>query len=88
MATVTTGLPPGPRIPRAFQTLGFITNPLRFLEQTRRRYGDLVTFSTAFDQRFVMVFDPGLLKQVFQGSPEQLRAGEANALLGPALGQQ
>ena len=33
-----------------------------------------------------MVFDPGWSKQVFRGSPEQLRAGEANALLGPVLG--
>jgi len=69
-------LPPGPRLPRAVQTAGFIFTPIRWIEANRRRYGDMVTFSTAFDQRFVMVFDPALLKQVFQGSPEQLRAGD------------
>ena len=35
-----------------------------------------------------MVFDPALVKQVFQGSNEQLHAGEANALLGPVLGER
>ena len=30
-----------------------------------------------------MVFDPALVKQLFQGSNAQLHAGEANALLGP-----
>src|SRR4051794_7674050 len=54
----------------------------------RRRYGDAVTFSTAFDPGFVMVFDPELVKQVFQGPHDQLHAGEANALLGPILGQR
>ena len=33
-----------------------------------------------------MVFDPDVVKQVFRGPPEQLRAGEANAPLGPVLG--
>ena len=28
------------------------------------------------------------MKQVFRGSPEQLRAGEANAPLGPVLGER
>src|ERR687886_515206 len=44
--------------------------------------------STLFDSRFVMVFEPEIVKQVFQGPPEQLRAGEANALLGPILGER
>jgi cytochrome P450 len=58
----------------------------RFLEACRRRYGDAVTFGTLFDNQFVMVFDPGLVKQVFQGSPQRLHAGEANAMLGPIVG--
>ncbi len=60
----------------------------RFLESCRRRYGNAVTFSTLFDSRFVMVFDPALVKQVFQGAPRRLHAGEANALLGPVLGER
>jgi cytochrome P450 len=81
-------LPPGPRLPRVVQTLGFIFGGPRFLEACRRRYGGAVTFRTVFDSRFVIVFDPQLVKQVFQGSNEQLHAGEANGLLGPILGRR
>jgi cytochrome P450 len=80
-------MPPGPRVPRSIQTLGFILGGSRYLEFCRRRYGGAVTMSTLFDQGFVMVFDPALVKQVFQGSGEQLHAGEANALLGPIVGE-
>jgi cytochrome P450 len=83
-----TSLPPGPRLPRIVQTLGFLFGGVRFLEACRRRYGDAVTMSTLFDNSFVMVFDPELIKQVFQGSARQLHAGEANALLGPILGRR
>lgn len=81
-------MPPGPKLPKLLQTLGFMFAGRRLLDATRRRYGDVVTMSTAFDARFVMVFDPELLKQVFRAPPEQLRAGEANALLGAMLGER
>jgi cytochrome P450 len=81
-------LPPGPKLPKLVQTLGFMFAGRRFLDATRRRYGDVVTMSTAFDPKFVMVFDPDLLKKVFQAPPDRLRAGEANALLGPMLGER
>jgi cytochrome P450 family 135 len=81
-------LPPGPRLPRVVQTAGFMLGGARFLEACRRRYGSAVTFSTLFDSRFVILFEPELVKEVFQGSADQLHAGEANALLGPVLGQR
>ena len=81
-------MPPGPTIPRFLQTLGFILVPARFIDACRRRYGDIVTFSSLFDSGFVMVFEPDLVKQVFRGSPEVLRAGEANAVLGPVVGDR
>jgi cytochrome P450 len=68
------------------QTLGFLFANRRFLDACRHRYGDIVTFQTLFDSKFVMVFEPELVKQVFRGRPEHLRAGEANALLEPILG--
>src|SRR3954466_12433950 len=81
-------LPPGPKLPKLVQTLGFMFAGSRFLDACRKRYGDVVTMSTAFDSRFVMVFDPDLLKTAFQPPPARLRAGEANALLGQVLGQR
>jgi cytochrome P450 len=88
MADATTSLPPGPRLPRWLQTVGFLFFNVRFIDGSRRRYGDLVTFGTLFDSRFVMVFEPELVKQLFRGSPHQLRAGEANAVLGPVVGER
>jgi cytochrome P450 len=88
MATGTAQLPPGPPLPRIVQTAGFIFGGPRFLDACRRRYGDAVTFSTVFDSKFVILFDPALVKELFRGSNEQLHAGEANALLGPVLGQR
>jgi cytochrome P450 len=88
MEASVASLPPGPRLPRLLQTLGFIFTPIRWIEANRRRYGDMVTFSTAFDSGFVMVFEPDLIKRVFQASPEQLRAGEANVVLEPVLGRR
>jgi cytochrome P450 len=81
-------MPPGPPLPRWLQTLAFIFTPVRFIEACRRRYGDLVTLRTLMDPGFVMVFDPELVKQVFRGPPERLRAGEANAVLGPVVGER
>ncbi|HZI91701.1 MAG TPA: cytochrome P450 [Thermoleophilaceae bacterium] len=85
---VDAALPPGPRLPRWVQTLGFILAPVPWIEANRRRYGDVVTFRSLFDPGFVMVFDSELVKQVFRGSPERLRAGEANAVLGPVVGER
>jgi cytochrome P450 len=75
-------------MPRLLQTAGFILGGARFLEACRRRYGNVVTFRTIFDSSFVMLFDPADIKQLFQGSPYRLHAGEANALLGPVLGER
>src|SRR5215212_1506581 len=83
---VSSSLPPGPRVPRWLQTAGFIFQSARWVDANRRRYGDMVTFRTLFDPCFVMVFDPDLVKQVFRGKPNRLRAGEANAVLGPVVG--
>ncbi|HKN92945.1 MAG TPA: cytochrome P450 [Thermoleophilaceae bacterium] len=82
------GAPPGPRLPRFVQTAFFLFGPRRFIARMHRRYGPLVQLGTAFDPNFVMVFDPALVKEVFRAPPDRLRAGEANAVLGPALGMR
>ena len=48
----------------------------------------MVTFRSLFDSAFVIVFSPELVKQVFRAPPDRLRAGEANALLGPIVGER
>ena len=88
MSTHEAGLPPGPGLPRIVQTFGFMFVGPRFLEACRRRYGNVVMMRTLFDNGFVMLFDPAEIKTLFQGAGEQLRAGEANAMLGPVLGER
>jgi cytochrome P450 len=70
------------------QTAGFMIGAPWFIDACRRRYGDAVTFRTWFGPPWVMVFDPALVKEVFQGPATQLHAGEANVLLGPLLGRR
>jgi cytochrome P450 len=70
------------------QTAGFMFGGVRFLEACRRRYGGAITLGTLFDDGFVMVFDPDLVRTLFQGPHDQLHAGKANALLGPILGDR
>jgi cytochrome P450 len=78
---------PGPRAPSLIQALRYARNPLGFLIQLQRRYGDVFTLSFPFFGRLVYVADPALVKALFTGSPEQFHAGEANAtVLEPALG--
>jgi cytochrome P450 family 135 len=79
-------LPPAPPLPRFAQMAGFAFSGDRFLDWCHRRYGPAVSLRTYFDDGFVMVFDPELVKRVFHGSPDQLHAGEANVMLGPLLG--
>jgi cytochrome P450 len=81
-------LPPGPPLPRWLQTLAFLTIPVRFVEACRGRYGDLVTFTTLFDEPFVMVLDPELVKPVLRAPPDQLRGGEVHAGLQPLVGRR
>jgi cytochrome P450 len=80
-------LPPGSRTPSLLQALRYARDPLGFLVQLQRRYGDIFTLSFPFFGRLVYVADPTLVKAIFTGPPEQFHAGEANAtVLEPALG--
>jgi cytochrome P450 family 135 len=81
------GPPPGSKLPAAVQALRYVRDPLGFLIRLQRRYGDVFSLRFPYFGRLVYVAEPGLVKQLFTGSPEQFHAGEANAtVLEPALG--
>jgi len=82
----STLLPPGPRLPRALATLGWVKRPRPFLERIRARYGDVFTLRIANERTWVMLGHPDGVRQVFTADPGVARAGEANALLRPVLG--
>ncbi len=79
--------PPGTRLPATAQVVLYARDPLGFLIDLQRRYGDIFSVSFPFYERLVYVADPALVKQLFAVPPEQAHAGEANAtVLEPALG--
>ena len=82
----STALPPGPRYPRALQTLGWGVRPMPFMERCQARYGDIFTLKIAHEGNWVMLAHPDMVKQVFTGDPAVFHAGEGNIVLRPLVG--
>src|SRR4051812_10040698 len=82
-----TPLPPGPRMPRVVQTVGWLARPFQFVERARAKYGDTFTMHIARDT-FVVLSDPADVKQVFTGDPAIFHAGASNIILLPFLGHK
>ena len=78
-------LPPGPRMPRALQAVGWTQRPLPFLEQCQRRYGDTFTLRILHWGDWVLLCDPDDVKRVFTAG-DAVGVDVANPLLGPVLG--
>jgi cytochrome P450 len=83
---LTPSLPPGPRLPRAVQLIGWWSRPRAFLEQCRDRYGKRFTIRLPATPPFVMLSDPDDVKQIFTASPEVLHPGEGARILAPVVG--
>jgi cytochrome P450 len=73
-------------MPRAVQTLAWMTRPMPFMERARARYGDQFTVRIAQEGTWVFLSDPEAIKEVFTAPPGALHAGEANVVLRPWLG--
>ena len=81
-------LPEGPGYPRMVQAWLWLKKPLWFLEYCSRAYGDVFTMRLPLGINLVHLADPELVKAVFGGNPDALRAGEANAtILEPLVGR-
>ncbi|MEW6269483.1 MAG: cytochrome P450, partial [Thermodesulfobacteriota bacterium] len=81
------GLPPGPDAPPLLQGLRWVQWPIPFLEECGRRFGDAFTVRLPGRPPVVMVSHPDAIKDLFTGSEDDLRAGEANYVLEPLLGR-
>jgi cytochrome P450 len=65
----------------------WIARPIPFLERCSRLYGDFFTVRFPVGT-VVFVSDPEVIKQIFQGDPDILHAGEGNAApLEPLMGK-
>jgi cytochrome P450 len=79
-------LPPGPREPRALQTLGTWSRPTAVLMRNRARYGKRYTIRLLGQPPFVVLSDPEEIKQVLTAPPEVLHPGEGARILEPLVG--
>jgi cytochrome P450 family 135 len=80
-------LPPGPRMPRAAQTVAWTARPGPFMMRAWRGYGDAFTLKIGTEPPWVMLAHPDAVREVFTGDSALLHAGEANVILRPMLGR-
>ena len=80
------GLPPGPRLPKTLQTLGWWTRTAPFFERCRARYGNRFTLLFLQSPPFVHIADPEVVKEVFTAPPEVLHPGQGARILEPVVG--
>jgi len=81
-------LPPGPLENEWIQLAGFLFFPTHYLRSCRDRFGadDVFTMRLPGIPPIVTFYRPDAVKEVFTGSPAELHAGKANAVLEPFLG--
>src|SRR6266700_5930065 len=83
---VIEGVPAGPRLPRAVQTVLWAARPVSFMQRSRRCYGDVFTVRPYAFGNVVVLADPAHIKDVFTGDRDVFAAGKANAAMSPVLG--
>ncbi len=81
------GLPPGPSQSVLWQTFRFRHGRQDYLPELHEQYGDMVSLRVIPGGSFVILRDPGHIREVFRGAPEIFRAGEGNSLLVPIVGR-
>jgi cytochrome P450 len=80
------GLPPGPRLPSAIQTIAWWNRTAPFLERCRARYGKRFTVRLLQSPPFVYHSDPEHIREIFTAPPEVLHPGEGAKALEPVVG--
>src|SRR5215210_1249002 len=79
-------LPPGPRLPKFLQGMGWWNRPTAFMERCRVKYGKRFTIRLPGQPPFVMISEPEQLKQLFTAPPDVLHPGEGARILEPVVG--
>ena len=79
------GLPPGPRWPRAVQTLRFGLDPYGLFESAHRAFGDVFTLRV-MAETWVVLANRDAVRELYRHGPDGLDSGVANMSLRPLLG--
>jgi cytochrome P450 family 135 len=80
------GLPPGPRLPGAVQTVQWMYRPIEFMERCRARYGPIFSLRLGPASNVFVIADPLAAKQVLTADPEHFRAGDTNGIFRDVVG--
>src|SRR3954464_4662110 len=81
-------LPPGPRAPAAWQTVGWMARPAAFMRRAHERFGDPVTIRTYWTPEPMVLFSPPhAVREVFKLAPAIAPAGESWEFLRPFAGE-
>jgi cytochrome P450 family 135 len=81
-------LPPGPRAPAAWQTLGWTVRPAAFLRRLHARFGDPVTLHTLWtDEPMVLFSHPDSVREIFRLDPSIAPAGQSWEFMRPFAGE-
>ena len=82
-------LPPGPRAPAAWQTVGWTMRPAAFLARVHSRFGDPVTIRTYWtDEPMVLFSHPDAVREIFRLDSAIAPAGQSWEFLRPFAGAQ
>ncbi len=80
-------LPPGPRAPAAWQTIGWMARPGAFMRRVYERYGDPATIRTYWTEEPMVLFShPDSVREVFRLDPAIAPAGESWEFVRPFAG--
>lgn len=79
------GMPPGPRMPMALQSLGFMVRNVPMMRRARRKYGPIFEAKLLGFPKFVIISSPELIKQTLTEDSHVLHAGTGSPL-GTVLG--
>src|SRR6478672_4846118 len=80
-------LPPGPRAPAAWQTIGWMARPAAFTRGLYERYGDPFTIRTFWTPEPMVLFShPDAVREIFRLDPAIAPAGQSWEFLRPFAG--
>jgi cytochrome P450 family 110 len=79
-------LPDGPRMQRWLRLIKFITQPVEYVEDFAKSYGDNFTIWTQHDNQIVYFSQPEALEQIFTADPSHFEIGRGNGGLRFLLG--
>src|ERR687887_4961 len=81
-------VPPGPRAPAPWQTIGWMLRPAAFLQRMHARYGDPATIRTYWaDEPMVLFSNPEAVREIFRLDPAIAPAGQSWEYLRPFAGE-